>query len=73
MDAIERIKAIYDKFKDNPSAMADYVVKRMMEVAFREPETKAISKVAVKGGDTKVIFEWNDDVKIIDMRFERIR
>lgn len=73
MDAIERIKAIYDKFKDNPSAMEDYVVKRMMEVAFREPETKVISKVAVKGGDTKVIFEWNDDVKIIDMRFERIR
>lgn len=73
MDAIERIKAIYDKFKDNPSAMEDYVVKRMTEEAFREPEAKEVSKVAVKGGDTKVIFEWNDDGKIIDARFERIR
>lgn len=70
---LERIKAIYDeRFKGNPSAMEEYVCSRLMEEVFREPETKDVSKVAVKGGDTKVVFEWNDDGCIIDMRFERI-
>lgn len=70
---LDRIKAIYDeKFKGNPSAMEEYVCNRLMEEVFRKPETKDVSKVAVKSRDTKVVFEWNDDGQIIDMRFERI-
>lgn len=70
---VDRIKAIYDeRIKGNPSAMEAYVCNRLMEEVFREPETKDVSKVAVKSGDTKVVFEWNDDGHIIDMRFERI-
>ena len=70
---LDRIKEIYDKkFKGNPSAMEAYVTNRLMEEVFRESETRDVSKVAVKDRDTKVIFEWNDEGQIIDMRFERI-
>lgn len=70
---VDRIKAIYDeRFKGNPDALEDYIVKRLTEEVFRESETKDVSKVAVKSGDTKVVFEWDDDGHIIDMRFERI-
>lgn len=70
---LDRIKAIYDeRFKGNPDAMEAYVCNRLMKEVFIESETKDVSKVAVKSGDTKVVFEWNDDGRIIDMRFERI-
>ena len=67
---LERIKAIYEeRFKGNPSAMEEYVCSRLMEGFFREPETKDVRKVSIKG--VNVIFEW-DDNHIIDMRFERV-
>lgn len=70
---VDRIKAIYDeRFKGNPDALENYIVNRLTEEAFRESETKDVSKVAVKSGDTKVVFEWDDDGHVKDMRFERI-
>lgn len=70
---LERIKAIYDeRFKGNPSAMEEYVCSRLTEEIFREPETKDVRKVAIKGDGVKVIFEWDDDNHIIDMRFDRV-
>lgn len=44
-----------------------------MEEIFREPETKDVRKVAVKKDDVKVVFHWNDEGRIIDMEFVRIR
>lgn len=67
MDVLERIKAAFDKFKGNPSAMEDYITRRLQEEAFRPSPLK----VAVPKG-TKVIFHWNDEGKIIDLEFERI-
>ena len=65
---VDRIKAIYDeKFKGNPSAMEDYVVRRLTEEAFKEKPLR----VAVPKG-CKVIFEKDADGHIIDMRFDRI-
>lgn len=70
---IDRIKAIYEeRFKGDPSAMEKYVCSRLMEGVFREPESEGVRKVAIKDNGVKVIFEWNDDNRIIDMRFERI-
>ena len=66
MDVVERIKAAYDKMKGNPSAMEDYIVKRLTDEAFRE---KPMRVVIPEG--YKVIFEY-DDGHVKDMRFERI-
>ena len=67
MDVIERIKATHDKFKDNPSAMEDFVVKRLTEEAFKEKHRR----IAIPKG-YKVIFGYDDDGHVKDMRFERI-
>lgn len=65
---VDRIKAIYDeRFKGNPDAMEDYVVKRLKEELFSEKPRK----IAIPKG-YKVIFEYDDDGHIKDMRFERI-
>ena len=64
---MERIKAAYDKMKGNPSAMEDYIVKRLTDEAFSE---KPMRVVIPEG--YKVIIEYDDDGHVKDMRFERI-
>lgn len=64
---LERIKATYDKFNGDPSAMEDYVVRRLTEEAFREKPLRVVVPEGVK-----VIFEKDGDGHIIDMRFDRI-
>lgn len=64
---IDRIKALYDeRFKGNPRAMEDYVISRLDEEAFKPKR----SRVAVPSG-YRVIFEYDEDGFITDMRFER--
>jgi hypothetical protein len=67
MDVVERIKATYDKFKGNPNAMVDYIVKRLEKELFSEKPRK----ISIPEG-YKVIFEYDDDGHVKDMRFERI-
>ncbi len=65
---LDRIKAIYDeRFKGNPSALEDYIVKRLEEDIFSEKPRK----ISIPKG-YKVIFDWDDDGHVKDMRFERI-
>ena len=54
-----------------PSMIAGMAV-TMPSMIVGSASTRDVSKVAVKDRDTKVIFEWNDEGQIIDMRFERI-
>lgn len=65
---LDRIKAIYDeKFKGNPDAMERYIVKKLKEELFSEKPRK----ISIPKG-YKVIFEYDDDGHVKDMRFERI-
>lgn len=65
---VDRIKSIYDeRFKGNPDAMEDYIVKRLKEELFSEKPRK----ITIPKG-YKVIFEYDDDGHVTDMRFERI-
>lgn len=67
MDIVERIKAAYDKMKGNPSAMGYYIAKWLTDEAFREKTTRIVIPEGYK-----VIFEYDDDGHVKDMRFERI-
>lgn len=65
---LDRIKAIYDeRFKGNPSAMKDYIVKRLEEELFSEKPRK----ISIPKG-YKVIFDYDDDGHTKDIRFDRI-
>lgn len=63
----EYVKKKYDSFKGNPDAMEQYIIKRLQEELFSEKPRK----VSIPKG-CKVIFDYDDEGHIIDMRFERI-
>lgn len=65
---LDLIKAIYDeRFKGHPSALEDYVARELTKAAFKPKR----NRIAVPKG-YKVIFDWDDDGHVKDMRFERI-
>lgn len=70
---LDYIKSVYNMYKDIPGGLESYVTRRLMEEVLKEPETKDVHKVAVKKDDVKVVFHWNDEGRIIDMEFVRIR
>lgn len=63
---IDSLKRAYERFKDNPRAMEDYVVKELEKgLDFTDKPIKI-----PKGYE--VTFHYDESGRIIDMTFERI-